>query len=141
VSAELHRRRRSAISSFFSKKYVAAFEASIYHNIQLMLGNVARQTAEDGVAEMRTNYLAFTTDTVTGLCFRRPLGLLEDNEQAVAWRETTAAVASLTPLVKQFRWIVPIALRIPMFVLEALVPSLSRIVKLRHVRKKWVQVH
>lgn len=136
VSAELHRRRRAAISSFFSKKSVAEFEATIYHNIHLMLGNVDRQTAQDGIAEMRTNYLAFTTDTVTGLCFRRPLGLLEDDEQAVAWRETTAAVASLTPLAKQFRWLVPIALKIPMFILEGLVPSLSRIVKLRHVRKK-----
>ena len=92
------------------------------------------ELSESGFSEMRSNYLAMTTDTLCGHAFEKSLDLLESKQRANEWRLTINAVAILTPLARQFTWIIPIALKLPLVPLEFVVPNLARIVALHRVR-------
>ncbi|GAP93176.1 putative cytochrome P450 [Rosellinia necatrix] len=126
-----HRRRRAAISPLFSKGACAASECTIYDNVDRMLERIDHQIRATGSAEMRKIYLAFTTDTLSEHCFGRSTGLLLDDQAAVEWQRTIKAVAILTPLAKQFPWVIPLALKCPLRPLQLIVPDLARIVKAR----------
>lgn len=121
------------MGSMFSKGAAASSEDIIYDNADLLVRRVERQIKTTGFSEMRTNYLAFSTDTLADHCFAQNFSLLSDDDKAVNWKRTIRAVAILTPLVKQFTWIIPTALKIPIRPLEMVVPDLARIVKLRRV--------
>lgn len=98
-----------------------------------LLEFLQEQNASHGYAELRRSYLAMTTDMVCEHTFGWSMKLLDDEERSSAWFETVRAVASLTPLVKQFVWIIPLALNLPIGLLNFLVPSLGRLVAFRRV--------
>ncbi|CAD6568443.1 MAG: hypothetical protein ASARMPRED_001717 [Alectoria sarmentosa] len=131
IDHEVHRKRRAAISPFFSKNTVNSAQPTIYKNMNL-LGQTLRQSlANGGVVEMRKTYLAMTTDTLSDHTFGESLDLLQEDAKADEWKRTIKAVAVLTPLIKQFTWIIPLALRLPLSPLQMVVPDLARIVALR----------
>ncbi|KAL8753030.1 MAG: hypothetical protein Q9184_005544 [Pyrenodesmia sp. 2 TL-2023] len=131
IDHELHRKRRGAISPFFSKSTVASAEPTIYKNVALLEQTLRDGLARGGVVELRKTYLAITTDTLADHAFQRNLGLLGSERRSDDWRRTIKAVAVLTPLIKQFTWIIPLALRLPLAPLRLVVPDLARVVALR----------
>lgn len=133
LAHETHRRRRATISPLFSKSACAASESSIYKNVDLLLAHIDDQICKTGSVEMRKVYLAFTTDTLSAHCFGKSTRLLQDDQAALEWQRTIKAVAILTPLAKQFPWIIPLALKCPLWPLQMIVPDLARIVKARRV--------
>lgn len=133
ISHEIHRKRRAAISFLFSKAAVAISEPLIYRNVDLLFQRMYSQITATGSTEMRTNYLAFATDNLADHCFGRSTDFLLNENEATGWKRTINAVAILTPLAKQFPFIIPMALRLPTKPLELAVPDLARIVKLRRV--------
>ena len=82
---------------------------------------------------MHKTYLAMTTDTLCDHTFGETLGLLQEDKKADEWRRTIKAVAVLTPLIKQFTYIIPLALKLPLRPLQIVVPDLARIVALHRV--------
>lgn len=133
IQHDIHRKRRAAVSPFFSKRSVLNSEPLMHENLAALCRNIEVQIKQKGFAEMRKNYLALSTDILCDHMFDNPLGLLKSEEAAVNWQETIKTVAELTPLVKQFTWLLPVALRIPVSVLQILVPRLARIVSVRKV--------
>ena len=125
--------RRAAISPFFSKINVNAAESMIYDKMEELDQQLKQQLEHNGVAEMRKNFLAMTTDTLCAHTFDKSLDLLKCDEEAVNWQKTIRAVATLTPLQKQFTWIIPAALMLPLTFLRLIVPDLARIVALHRV--------
>lgn len=96
------------------------------------------QQERDGNVELRVNFLAMTTDTVAahsldGSNPQNTLHLLKNEENAREWQRTIAALAFLTPLCKQFPWLIPIALEIPVGFWMTIAPSLGRVVRLNRV--------
>ncbi|KAH7305262.1 putative flavonoid 3-hydroxylase [Stachybotrys elegans] len=131
VSHAIHRRRRAAISPLFSTVSVARSETRIYDMVDILLNRISEQIRRDGWAELRLNYLAFTTDTLTDFCFTESMQLLQDEKKAAGWKSTIQAIALLTPLIKQFTWVIPLALALPVRPLEIIIPDIARVVKLR----------
>jgi len=80
-------------------------------------------------------YLAITTDVVYQHVFDKDLKLTGDKQRAHDWKKTIYSVAFLTPLAKQFTWILPLALKLPVFLLQATMPSQGRLVELYRVRR------
>ncbi|KAK5999201.1 Cytochrome P450 monooxygenase hepH [Cladobotryum mycophilum] len=131
VHHDIHRRRRTAISSLFSKAAVATSESIIHRNTNLLLKNIEKQITQTGSAELRKTYLALATDNIIDYCFDESLNLLGSDERATAWKKTIDAVACLNPVVRQFNWMIPLAMYLPLSLLEILHPDMTRIVKLR----------
>lgn len=100
---------------------------------ELLCDNIRDQLQNSQVAELRLNFAAFTTDVVCGYVFDGSLGLLKDSRRALEWKRTISAVAALTPLIKQFPWIISLVKKVPISLLRAVVPDLARIVELHKV--------
>ena len=108
----------------------------IYEKAELLCESLEKQLDQNGIAEMRTNFMAWTTDVIGSYALSRPLRFLEDQQAAADWQMTTKAVLSLTPLQKQFPWLVETALRLPLAPLQIMFPDLARSVGLYWVRSK-----
>lgn len=104
--------------------------------VERFLRRVNTDILQTGSAELRLNYLALSTDSLLGHCFGEMLNwnLLGNKEKAEGWLKTIVAVTSRTQIVKRVNWIIPLALRMPIWPLEMLVPDMVRIIRLRHVR-------
>ncbi|KAH9885949.1 putative flavonoid 3-hydroxylase [Xylariomycetidae sp. FL2044] len=130
VSHELHRLRRSAYSSLFSKANIAAATDLIYDNMDLMIDRMDAQMARDGSAEMRFNYLAFATDTVAEYCTGKTRALLRDEHSAHEWHKTIVTLTELTLVGRHFPWSVPLMLRLPMLIVRRLLAKSARFIAL-----------
>ena len=133
IDHEIHRKRRAAVSPFFSKYNISSAESMIYEKMNTFCAKMSRDTADGGAIELRKMYLAMTTDTLSAHCFQKSLDLLKDDRRTDDWKRTIGAVSGLTPLIKQFTWIIPLALRLPLCLIQRVVPNLARIVALRRV--------
>lgn len=105
----------------------------IYRKMDLLCQKLRHSLANGGVVELRKTYLAMTTDTLCGHAFDKSLDLMDEDQKADEWKRTIKAVAILTPLIKQFTWIIPLALKLPLGPLRLVVPDLARIVALHRV--------
>ena len=138
MSHNAHRKRRAAISGLFSKRAVSEIEPWIHERTEQLLALMTKQTRRDGSVEIRANFLAMTTDMITAHAFDRSnpqktLDLLGDEQKAKNWQRTIAAVALLTPIAKQFPWLIPAALKLPAKFWVTIAPPLRRIVALNRV--------
>ena len=106
----------------------------IHDNVETLCVRLKEQLADGGVAEMRKIFLAMATDTLCDHAFDKSLNLLQSDQAAINWQKTIKAIASLTPWIKQFTWIIPIALMLPLGPLRIFVPDLARMVALHRVR-------
>ena len=124
--------RRAAISSYFSKARITALEPFVHKRVELLCESLLRQS-RDGPVEMHTLFLAFANDTVCSYAFDYSMNLLEDPQRAKNWRRTIEAIASLTPMIKQFPWLIPIVRRLPHMFLRGVAPRLARLLSLQTV--------
>ena len=136
VPHDLHRKRRAAISPLFSNSAVKASETMIYEQAELLCESVEKQLDQNGIAEMRLNFTAWSTDMIAILVLPKPLHLLKDQQAAANYHLTTSAVLLLTPLQKQFPWLVETALKLPLGLLQFMSPNLARSVALYQVGLK-----
>ncbi|KAI9690653.1 MAG: hypothetical protein M1820_009933 [Bogoriella megaspora] len=128
VKHDLHRLRRSAVNNFFSKKSIYDIEYFIQARTKQMCEFMQKQLDRDGVVEVRTNFLAYSTDIICGHAFHEQRNLLDDEDSARKWRETISAVALLTPIARQLPWLLPLSLKIPIGVWNLVAPPLGRVV-------------
>lgn len=129
----VHRKRRAAISPWFSKRSITMHEPCILAQVEALCETIKKQFTCNGMVELRVNFSAYTTDVVCSYVFDGSLGLLKDTKRALEWKTTISAVAALTPLIKQFPWIIPVVKSVPISVLRCCVPDLSRVIELHKV--------
>ena len=98
--------------------------------------SLEKQLDQNGIAEMRTNFTAWATDVISILAFPKPLHLLEDLQAAVDYHLSTKASMLLTPLQKQFPWLIETAWTLPQALVRVMSPDLARSVVLYRVRPK-----
>jgi hypothetical protein len=96
--------------------------------------------------------LAFSTDTVSEYAFAKSAGLQETVSEEGGmgkvedWAETLRTVGAVFPLLRQFPWMIKVALKVPVVVFRVLVPVLSRFLLLHKVcpillLSIWKEVH
>ena len=105
----------------------------IYEKMRQLCWRLKQDLADGGVVELRKMFLAITTDTLCSHAFQKSQGLIEEDQKAYEWKRTIKAVAILTPLIKQFTWITPMALKLPLGSLRLVAPDLARIAALHRV--------
>ena len=132
IDHDIHRMRRAAIGSYFSKARITALEPFLHKRVELLCKSLFQQSL-DGPVEMHTLFLAFANDTVCSYAFDYSMNLLEDPQRAKDWRKTINAIASLTPLIKQFPWFIRLAKMMPRLLLRVILPRLARLLTLQAV--------
>jgi hypothetical protein len=92
--------------------------------------------SRDRCSQSHISYLAFTTDTVADYCLEKCLNLLHDEQKALEWQETISALANTAPIARQWSWVTPLSLSMPVWLLNMADPKLARIVGLHKVRMR-----
>ncbi|KAL9634621.1 MAG: hypothetical protein Q9164_003980 [Protoblastenia rupestris] len=145
VHHEVHRKRRAAISPFFSKRAITEIEPWIHEKAELLFAGMRMQQQCNGSVDLRVNFLAMTTDMIAALSLNgsnppKRMHLLQNEEYAREWQKTIAAVAFLTPIAKQFPWLIPTALKFPVGFWTTVAPPLGRIVELNRDMRRSAQL-
>ncbi|KAK6598717.1 cytochrome P450 [Botrytis cinerea] len=109
VEHDIHRKRRAA-------------------NIRILSDQFERYLSTKEIIDLRVTFLAFTTDTITRYALGENKNLQENKTLAVDWSATIRAVARITPPMKQFPWMMAVALYIPIKIIRFFMPELSRLV-------------
>lgn len=69
-------------------------------------------------------------------------GNLQGNDQALEdWAETLRMVGVAFPLLRQFPWMIKLALEIPLWIFQMIVPTLSRFLELHKVGSILLESH
>jgi cytochrome P450 len=134
VHHDLHRKRRASFDSLFSKKAVYSFEPVLQGMVDRLSEIFLSASLQNQPVELGSSFLALTTDAVCEHVLGSHCAFLDSSERTLAWKKTIRAIACLTPFAKQFPWIMPTAFRLPLYLLQRIAPSLSRIVELQFVR-------
>lgn len=135
VGHDAHRKRRSAISSFFSKKSVLSNETLIHTKVDLLCDIFEASMHKGEPINVRVPLLAYTTDfyCAHALGESGDMNLLKDMEKAQVWRDSIVGLLHLTAFVRQFHWIVPFAVELPMRVIRLVSSDLALVIQVLRV--------
>jgi hypothetical protein len=132
VDHYVHRKRRAAVSKFFSDNNIDKSEAIVRRHVE----NFSARLRDGGSAvwELRVYLTALKIDIFTEVAFGTALGLQEEQKKAIEWDDTMEAIGVYAPLVKMFPWILPIAVELNPTLVNLVSPAIARLLVFRHVR-------
>ncbi|MCJ1318995.1 hypothetical protein MMC15_004327 [Xylographa vitiligo] len=113
VSHTMHRRRRVPVSSYFSKNSVTEMQDRIWERAGHMCDVFQKHYQMNRVVNGRATFLGWSNDTLRSCAFGECLNLLDDPQRAMAFDLVFKAFARFYPILKQFEWIIPVALELP----------------------------
>ena len=85
------------------------------------------------VLNLNTAFLAFASDAISQYAFGESMGLQKDRHHAGNWNQSIRAVASMTPIAKQFPWIISWTQRVPIKIVRLFLPRLARLLQFHRV--------
>lgn len=133
IEHNVHRKRKLAMSPFFSKRSIQSAEPLLLTQAEKLCRSLHASFLKQEVVPLHTRFLGFTTDSVSQFGFNRNDGMQDDADKVEDWAETLRMVGYVFPLLRQFPWLIKVALKVPLAVLEVVVPVLSRFMKLHIV--------
>ncbi|KAI9148249.1 Cytochrome P450 monooxygenase TRI4 [Paramyrothecium foliicola] len=117
-SLEVHRKRREALSPFFSKRNVVSLEPTITEKVQQLCQLLSKHASEQTPVNLSDLFFAFSNDVVNNFLFSHRTDTLSDEQKAVTLRHNSYELMTGMHLNKHFPFI-------PDF-LESLPKSISR---------------
>lgn len=124
-----------------SKRAIVANESVIHEGIERLCEALQAQFKRDGAAEFRVNYLAFASDVIFTFSYNGSPDLLRNPQDAQEWKNTIGAISRLTPLIKQFPWLIPLARRLPLTLWNFVLPDLARALMLHRASRSHLPIY
>jgi cytochrome P450 len=137
VDLKIHRKRRQAISGYFSKQSILQDQHIVDDKIELLCDFFRERLVDGKEVNIRIPLLALGTDIFCAhmLGERGSMDLLRDRNRVVEWRQGIIALLHWTPIVRQFPWIIPYAVELPVNVINFFSTKLGLVVSVFKVRK------
>ncbi|POS78532.1 cytochrome P450 [Diaporthe helianthi] len=117
-SVDVHRKRREALSPFFSKRNVVSLEPMITEKVQQLCQLLSKHASEQTPVNLSDVFFAFSNDVVNNFLFSHRTDVLSDEQKAGKLRHNSYELMTGSHLNKHFPFI-------PDF-LESLPESISR---------------
>ncbi|CZT00490.1 hypothetical protein WAI453_009304 [Rhynchosporium graminicola] len=135
VEHSIHRKRKLATSPFFSKRSVADAEPLLRREAEKLCQTFKESYLNKEVIKLHTRYLGYTRDSVSEFAFGKSEGLQGNVEGLEDLAETLRMVGAAFPVLRQFPWMIKLALNLPLWVFQMIVPVLSRFLELHKEMK------
>ena len=110
---DLHRIRRGALNSFFSKKAVIELEDITKSKVDELCSRLMTYAKDDKILNIGTAFTAVTLDIITKYCYDACLNCVEQPDFAPQWKELMAGLFEGVPIAKHFPWILKIFQSLP----------------------------
>ncbi|KAK2002195.1 trichodiene oxygenase [Colletotrichum falcatum] len=116
IDHDLHRRRRGAISKFFSRLQMLKLEPKVHALAQRLCDKLLAGAGEPGkVVPLTDAYSCFTSDVVSEYCFGESFGFLDRDSWTPNFREAVYGQLNHIFIFRFFPWLKAILLVGPMF--------------------------
>jgi cytochrome P450 len=109
----LHRNRRAALSSFFSKASISKLEPLIHERAQRLCDKFLQEAGRDKPIDISMAYSCFTTDVIIAYCFGQTQGFLDNEGFEKNLQAALHAGCSILPVTKQWPGILVIVDTLP----------------------------
>ena len=135
----VHRPRRAALASLFSKATVSSYHHIVRKHADRLANSLRQNSDSHGFVELRTLYIAFSTDVICEYSFGNPWDLLLDQKRATEWRTSVNALVSFTPYARHFGWILPISKTLPSRLISRFSPEMGLQIRIFEVSLSFPQ--
>ena len=131
VPHDLHRRRRAALSDFFSKRSVTDLAPMIQGAVDKLCERLVAFQQSSEPVHLGYAWSALTADVITQYSFGRSLDLLSSPNFAVDFYEMLMAPSELTHMTKQFGWLFPLLECVPHWLVAMTNPPIMALIRLQ----------
>ncbi|KAL8947878.1 MAG: hypothetical protein Q9222_005893 [Ikaeria aurantiellina] len=130
VDHHLHGKRRAALSPLFSSRAIASADDVLHSQIDILSSKFVKTHQSQEVIELRRTFVGFTTDTIHEYALGEPMGFQKDEEKLAEWNETLDAVSKMTPIVKQFPWMMNVGRKVPLGWIRWVKPEMAGVLQI-----------
>ncbi|KAL3465726.1 cytochrome P450 [Aspergillus heterothallicus] len=141
-----HKRRRGALTRFFSKRSLKTLEPQIVDKVEQLSDRVDENFLATGeVLDAGVAFGALTLDTITDYCFDQSFGCLQKPDLAPEWRRTFWDMLESIPFLRNWTFFAEMFFWIPQIVVRYTNPGMEQFFimqgannsKVAQVTKEW----
>ncbi|KAI9806985.1 MAG: hypothetical protein M1833_002643 [Piccolia ochrophora] len=140
VPHELHRRRRAALSPFFSKRSVHRVEPLIQKAVDNLCTRLSEFQELGEPVHLGYGWSAFTADVITDYSFGKSFDLLKTPDLGTGFYDMIMAPSELTHLIKQFGWLFPVLEMMPHWFVARTNPPIMALIKIQQGMEEQVKM-
>ena len=140
VEHAIHAKRRAALSPLFSSRAIASTDGIMQQQVQILSDAFQKKFLSKEVVQLRSIFVAFTTDTIYQYAMGHNMGMQRDEERARQWLMTLEETSKVTPMAKQFTWMLALAQKIPLEWIRWLKPEVAVLLEIQHVSRLMIEV-
>ncbi|KUJ11582.1 cytochrome P450 [Mollisia scopiformis] len=122
VSHEMHRKRREALSPFFSRRNVLYLEPLITRKVEQLCQVIGKHAVEKIPANLSDLFFAFSNDVVTNFLFAHQSDLLSDEGKVATLRENSNSLLMGININKHFPWLPDFLESLPLSISKSIMP-------------------
>lgn len=131
IDHDLHRVRRSAFASYFSKASISAREPTIQATVYRLIHRLEKYQATGQPVDLTHAYTALTCDIISKFCFGEPYNLCEAPDFGRQLHDAMVSSIRMAPLIVQFPWILTILNSLPLWLAKRLSPEASTLLQMQ----------
>lgn len=136
VDHDIHRRRRNAVSAFFSNNSIRSLEPVLKQYLAQFLRRLSERKPEEPV-QLQHMFRALTNDFITTYAFGESIGLLDESDFGRSYYESSDVFFRMSHLFGHFYWLADFVYSLPLWVAPKLFPSLTELAK---KQQKWMDM-
>ncbi|KAG8531301.1 uncharacterized protein KY384_002929 [Bacidia gigantensis] len=125
IEHDVHRRRRNAYSTFFSKQSIRKYSGVVQANMDRVIARFKEYQSKGQPVNLMHAWTAFTGDVVSEYCFPESYGFLKRADFAPEYYELWISIVSNSHILKQFPWLFPMMNTFPMWFVDRFLPDLA----------------
>ncbi|KAL8662026.1 MAG: hypothetical protein Q9202_005080 [Teloschistes flavicans] len=113
IEHDVHRRRRSAYANYFSKQSIKRYSSTIQEAVMKVCDRFEEHRMKGRTVNLMHAYCAMAGEVVSGYCFPKSYGLLDQPDFAPDYHALWISILSGSHVLKQFPWIFPLMVSFP----------------------------
>ncbi|KAI9642649.1 hypothetical protein NHQ30_008380 [Ciborinia camelliae] len=119
---DLHKKRRAALSPFFSKRNVLYLEPLINEKVEQLCEMIGKHTKNQTPVNLSDLFFAFSNDVVTNFLFAHKVDVLSDETQAATLRHNSYQLLMGININKHLPWIPDFLESLPLSISKPIMP-------------------
>ncbi|KAJ9602459.1 hypothetical protein H2200_013002 [Cladophialophora chaetospira] len=138
---DVHARRRSALSPYFSMQSIRALEPRITDVVATMMDRLRKAHQAGQTVNLYHMFSAYALDIVSQYAFGKDLSMnfINHPEFGKSWAELTTGSIGLNNFARQYKWVMSALMSIPDSLMVAMNPQLARFLGWKGTLAKQVQ--
>ena len=133
VEHVLHGKCCAALSPLFSSRSIADAGDVMKEQIEILCRRFGHHDKTKEPIGLRTAFMGFTLDIVSVLPLCESIGLQHDMDRARGWVDMLKAVSRMTPMAKQFPWLISWGQKLPLGISRVIDPTMAGLLQIHEV--------